>query len=408
MTVELGPIYKLTPPEFVIPSIENQELSKSDKEFWSNNSPDEIVLASGSVRKAVMLLYQLYEMKYQLITFDSETGDRKVTNQNPTPDEFYDHLCAHTTNGNGELKVKTLIGFFHGVPVYVDPQDGETKDNHPGKQATNKVLSMTKLSKYQGKDIIFIATDTVDGPAKHELRYYHLASQHPLFPRNEEAIKQVPRLAQENWPDGAKDELQANRLIFMQVYHSLRTAMVGNERTNDGIGSAVNAHEGGLLLGKPSSLEYFPKDPEQQKVFLYWYKELLLTPVEQDDKLRQLIIVDDQMLMVHTNGIAIVRKSKNEDSVGIDQVKVTTTDIVARVADRSKVIARSNSGGGGMIQQAGINFEIPSELVNVFPQGDIALEVIEKLTDDELKALGHIVFNQITGMPGWIITHLLS
>ena len=118
-----------------------------DQEFWGANHPEEIVIATGSTRKAFMLSVVLNQLEIPL----------------NHPMDFQDFMVHSIYNGDGSLKAKTFLGEFHGVPVYAESAAaGETAANNPKAEAVNKAFWMSDQPQYQGRHILVVSTDTVD------------------------------------------------------------------------------------------------------------------------------------------------------------------------------------------------------------------------------------------------------
>lgn len=132
---------------------ENNFLSKEDLEFWNQKPPQEVILATGSIRKALMFSYQLYGFQFPGL------NEGEVSKE---PFELETFFGKHIFNGNGALEEKTLLGYLHGVSVYAQPSDGETSSNEPYPEAVNKVQALA--DDYADQDVLIISTDTVDQP----------------------------------------------------------------------------------------------------------------------------------------------------------------------------------------------------------------------------------------------------
>jgi hypothetical protein len=124
----------------------NYYYGEEAKSYW-NGEPPQLILATGSLRKALMWFIELNGLVYP--------GD-----QGNMPKGFNDHL-RRINNGDGVLQVgdPVMLGYYEGAEVWVESQDGETEGNNPVEQARNKVLSL--LDKYKGKNVMILAGDTV-------------------------------------------------------------------------------------------------------------------------------------------------------------------------------------------------------------------------------------------------------
>ncbi|MBT7497747.1 hypothetical protein HN662_05430 [Candidatus Woesearchaeota archaeon] len=118
-----------------------------EDEFWGGNHPKEIILATGSTRKSLMMSRVLNGIEIPL--------DKTMA--------FQDFLVGAIHNGDGSLEEKTLLGEFHGVPVFAESAaPGETEGNNPQQEAKNKAYWLADQPQYQDGDYLFISTDTVD------------------------------------------------------------------------------------------------------------------------------------------------------------------------------------------------------------------------------------------------------
>jgi len=120
---------------------------KPDQEFWGLKAPKEIIIATGSTRKAYMLSIVLNGIEVPLAH----------------PMDFQQFIVDAIHNGDGALKTKTFLGGFNGVPVYAESAaSGETAANFPQAEAINKAMWLSDQPQYQGDDYLIVSTDTVD------------------------------------------------------------------------------------------------------------------------------------------------------------------------------------------------------------------------------------------------------
>jgi len=89
----------------------NNFLSKEDLEFWSQNPPHEVILATGSARKALMFSTQLYGLRFPGLHF---TRDLALKNNSDVgvsfqPLDLQDFFRKEIFNGNGALKEKIFV-----------------------------------------------------------------------------------------------------------------------------------------------------------------------------------------------------------------------------------------------------------------------------------------------------------
>lgn len=141
------------------PSLPSQE----DQGFWNNNPPEEIILATGSVRKALMAIQLMQGFAF---TYFGEKNPDKSDKLMGKPLELQIYFDQNIHNGDGHLKVgeKILLGYYHGVPVYVENGNGESPSNYPIEQAEKKAVTLAQRYQVQRRDVLVISTDTVDKP----------------------------------------------------------------------------------------------------------------------------------------------------------------------------------------------------------------------------------------------------
>lgn len=372
-------MWQFVAPEYPRP-VENRPMTDGEREIWGQDGPaEEVVFASGSIRKAVNFLQTLNGFRYVLA--ELRDGRVQVLKENPTPLEFYAHLAQHTTNGNGELKDKVLLGYYHGVPVYVDHQNGEEDaDNHPTRQARKKIEWYARQHA-DGKDRIVIACDTVDGPLSDGLSYAS-PEEHPFFPREDTVFPGT-------MPEHRFSIAQLQEL-FSAIYSGLQKAVENNKRES-----------GHYLLGKPASLEGYPRgDAARERVALYFYSLILFyspQPVE----------------LLHTNGIAMVRTfDKRVEEIDFDQEIITeTVDLRVSLPANTVVQAHPQRGNGG-VTEAG--YEYPTPGIELFPalfrEDDIAWVAWLSQSGPDLDdpRLKYELCSLVTGMPAHIFLYLIA
>lgn len=118
-----------------------------DTDFWPNGNPEEIIIATGSTRKALMMSVVLNNVD---LPFDH-------------PMDYQEFAIKAIFNGDGSLKEKTFLGEFHGVPVYAESAAaGETAGNSPKSEAINKAFFLSDAPQYEGRNVLIVSTDTVD------------------------------------------------------------------------------------------------------------------------------------------------------------------------------------------------------------------------------------------------------
>lgn len=139
-----------------------ERFTKENLAFWNGLPPEEVVLATASVRKSLMWMIL---NSGSVCFYGDKGGDSKLGTENsysPMPLDLGKFSEVHIGNGNGTLEKKTFLGYLHGVPVYAHPQEGETESNNPYQEAVNKVTNLASL--YQGEDVIIVGIDTVSFP----------------------------------------------------------------------------------------------------------------------------------------------------------------------------------------------------------------------------------------------------
>lgn len=172
-------------------------LSKEDLEFWKGKPPKEIILATGSVRKAIMLFHLLYGLGFYDNSQSSQLENGLLPENEPSPveinnpPELQEFFNQNIHNGDGHLApgIKVQLGHFHGVPVYVENKSGETANNNPVEQAENKALTLARHYKeekeeYRGIDVIVISTDAVSQSSVSDLPMGKPMNE-PDFPKGE-------------------------------------------------------------------------------------------------------------------------------------------------------------------------------------------------------------------------------
>lgn len=135
-------------------------LLEEDLIFWNNKPPEQVVFATGSIRKAIMLISEINNFSFKVI----ENGTLK---QISDPLELLNYFNENVYNGNGSVKEKTFLGYLFGVELYIHPGEGETSSNEfPMDEAKNKALHLyeEEANGYQGREIIIFSSDTVDKP----------------------------------------------------------------------------------------------------------------------------------------------------------------------------------------------------------------------------------------------------
>lgn len=141
--------------------------TKADRKYWRGNPPQEIIIASSSMRRGIMAAYLMSGLRFPGF-IEKNTNPASDTNESifvaDQATDLQDYFRTLIPNGDGRLPAgeKALLGYLHGVPVYIERQDGETKSNEHMLQAYNKAVYMRE--QYKDQDVIIVAIDTVDGP----------------------------------------------------------------------------------------------------------------------------------------------------------------------------------------------------------------------------------------------------
>lgn len=127
--------------------IVNPDELTPDPGFWPDNPPEEIIIATGSTRKALMLSVVLNGIEIPL----------------EHPMDYQDFIVNSVHNGDGSLGEKTFLGEYNGVPVYAESAAaGETAGNNPKAEAVNKAFWLSEQPHYKGRNVLVVSTDTVD------------------------------------------------------------------------------------------------------------------------------------------------------------------------------------------------------------------------------------------------------
>jgi hypothetical protein len=138
-------------------------ISFVDYEFWGNQGPpQEIIVATGSIRKALMALHLIYGLHFT--RFDGGNRGNRPATSIDSPNELQNYFDENIFNGDGQLKKgqKVKLAYFHGVPIFVENGDGEGPGNEPIEQAEKKVVALAAKYIAQDKDVMIISTDTVE------------------------------------------------------------------------------------------------------------------------------------------------------------------------------------------------------------------------------------------------------
>jgi len=143
------------------PAVTRENLSDAEiKNHWPKGKPDAIIFASASLRKGLLLNLWLQWLTGTDPSESSIPGFVGAISLNCSdPILFQRSVEEQIRNGDGTAKEPVLIGHLYGVPIILEPQDGETKSNIAAKESANKIASVWK--KYEGRDVVIFACDTV-------------------------------------------------------------------------------------------------------------------------------------------------------------------------------------------------------------------------------------------------------
>jgi hypothetical protein len=207
----------------VCPIKDKIHLRDGDYEFWGYKPPDAVIIATGSISKAVMLIAQINGFNFKL-----KEGDvyRTIT----TPNELQSYFNKNISNVNGALKEKTFLGYLHGVALFAEPSKGETSSNaDPYDEALNKALWLL-YEKYEGENVLIFGADTVDKP--------NMASEplgkpgnEPDFPKEEnfnnndvdykEAIEKYLQIFKDRYYTNSKKIVHTNAFVVIDALTGL-------------------------------------------------------------------------------------------------------------------------------------------------------------------------------------------
>lgn len=175
--------------------VNRASLPKDEVErHWPQGQPEAIIFASASLRKG-LLLHLWLQLLGGTSPGKSITPDfvGEVQLDFSSPLAFQQSVEAQIRNGDGTAIQSVLIGYLYGVPIILDPQNGETKSNNALGESENKIVSVSE--RYAGKDVIIFACDTVGAVEKTSNNWKRFGK-----PRNElNFTENVSRLGPEIW-----------------------------------------------------------------------------------------------------------------------------------------------------------------------------------------------------------------
>lgn len=141
--------------------ITRETLTKAEVlQFWPKGQPEALVFASASLRKGLLLnlwLQWLLGVDPTESTVPGFVGSATLDFSNPIA--FQQSVEAEIRNGDGTAKESVVIGYFYGVPLLLEPQDGETRSNEAIDESKKKIVSVQE--KYKDHDVVIFACDTV-------------------------------------------------------------------------------------------------------------------------------------------------------------------------------------------------------------------------------------------------------
>lgn len=149
----------------------HQSLTEEDRLFWKmagyepDTIPEKIIIATASTRKLLM--------SNALLNFDLNTSSFRFSKNVPenyrkvfkgSPLDLQKFFLDHIPNGNGSYKEgPILLGYYHGVPVYGESTEGETKrGTDPIKQANLKAKNLAKKYRAGVERVIVVSGDSIE------------------------------------------------------------------------------------------------------------------------------------------------------------------------------------------------------------------------------------------------------
>ena len=371
--------------EIVVKPNNPEQLSPEELEYWSHNPPEAIVMATGSVRKAYFVWLAMHDFDFgQVPAFLVNNEWLKGVNLDTDPLEFQQMIEANIRNGDGALSQgqALYLGEYHGVPVYVDPQNGETSaNNDPSGESRRKIDSIVSQPRYQQKDVIVIASDTV-GLVDPEGENHALGKpvNHPDF-ESDSILSQKGEIRQ--------TQMYQDRLKAFDIWYVLRY-YTGLGKTN-------------LFIGQSN----------EEISFSEWYKrydESLESVKQAYDLSDSPQIISQNLLGLekivdrHINHLLIKRGDKYHEletilNIPLDQAYQLW--LIAETVGLEALIMYLESGGGGMSQRrifAGEQQLAAGEFAN-WVEDERFIEVLKNITDERLKKF--YVLLHTMGVPLW-------
>lgn len=357
--------------EIVVKPNNPEQLSPEELEYWSHNPPEAIVMATGSVRKAYFVWLAMHDFDFgQVPAFLVNNEWLKGVNLDTDPLEFQQMIEANIRNGDGALSQgqALYLGEYHGVPVYVDPQNGETSaNNDPSGESRRKIDSIVSQPRYQQKDVIVIASDTV-GLVDPEGENHALGKpvNHPDF-ESDSILSQKGEIRQ--------TQMYQDRLKAFDIWYVLRY-YTGLGKTN-------------LFIGQSN----------EEISFSEWYKrydESLESVKQAYDLSDSPQIISQNLLGLekivdrHINHLLIKRGDKYHEletilNIPLDQAYQLW--LIAETVGLEALIMYLESGGGGMTQRrifSSMSGLADVELSNWIKDAKL-LEVLKGIEDEKLR-----------------------
>ncbi len=141
-------------------------ITPEDLQYWgvelNSQLPDKVVIASSSLRKAILLFWQINNFNFKM---------QPPFLANPLPDDliqaglagkyldFQTKIEEYIRNGDGVLKQPISLGYLHGVELIVHPTNGESHHNDdPTGESKNKIAD---IRSHFGPRTWIFASDTV-------------------------------------------------------------------------------------------------------------------------------------------------------------------------------------------------------------------------------------------------------
>lgn len=209
--------------ERVLPELtRSREYSEEHKAFWGESPPQGVLLATASLRKALMVWLSMNELdtfKMRDLSSQERVQRRKKSLQKmpdwlaeffneetwtdfiaeiaedgvaESPQKFQKIIEKYIQNGDGEIKKGTVVnlGEYQGVPIFVLPTEGETGSNDPLVQSQQKVDWVIRNYPELGSlKIRIIASDTVGKMNSSQDDRLGKPRNHPEWPKEDKSLE---------------------------------------------------------------------------------------------------------------------------------------------------------------------------------------------------------------------------